>query len=118
MYKKILGTALIVAGIFTNQIFAQGYEIKVSIKNSKDSICLITKYTWEQPYKVDTAIVDKSGNMTFKGKTPLEKGIYSIYSPKKGTLYFDFIVDESQKFTIATDTVNFYDKMKITGPKE
>ncbi len=118
MYKRILGAALLIAGFSANQAKAQGYEIKVSIKNSKDSICLLTKYTWEQPYKVDTAKVDKAGNMTFKGKTALEKGIYSIYSPKKGALYFDFIVNESQKLTITTDTVNFYDKMKIVGPKE
>jgi hypothetical protein len=56
--------------------------------------------------------------MTFKGKTALEKGIYSIYSPKKGALYFDFIVNESQKFSITTDTIGFYDKMKIVGPQE
>jgi len=78
-------------------------------KNSKDSICLLTKYTWEQPYKVDTAKVDKNGSMTFRGKDPLEKGIYSLYSPKKGVLYFDLIINESQKLTINTDTNNFYD---------
>jgi thiol-disulfide isomerase/thioredoxin len=101
-----------------NRLSAQGYEIKVSIKNAKDSICVLTKYTWESPYKVDTAKVDKNGNMVFKGPKPLEKGIYSIYSPKKSVLYFDLIVDESQKLTIVTDTANFYDKMKITGPQE
>ncbi|MFL5729074.1 MAG: DUF4369 domain-containing protein, partial [Cytophagaceae bacterium] len=95
-----------------------GYEVKVSIKNSVDSACYMTKYTWEKPYIVDTAKVDKAGNMVFKGKKPLEKGIYSIYSPKKGVLYFDFIVNESQKLAFATDTVDFYRKMKITGPKE
>lgn len=118
MKKIILGSILAIAGFSANEVSAQGYEIKVSIKNSKDSICLLTKYTWEQPYKVDTAKVDKNGNMTFKGKTPLEKGIYSIYSPKKGALYFDFIVNESQKLSITTDTTGFYDKMKIVGPKE
>jgi thiol-disulfide isomerase/thioredoxin len=117
MNKYFFSLALTaVCGI--SQMNAQGYEIKVSIKNSKDSVCVLTKYTWEQPYKVDTAKVDKNGNMVFTGKTPLEKGIYSIYSPKRSALYFDFIVNESQKLTITTDTVNFYDKMKITGPKE
>ena len=118
MKKVILGSILAIAGFSAIKVNAQGYEIKVSIKNSKDSICLLTKYTWEQPYKVDTAQVDKNGNMTFKGKTALEKGIYSIYSPKKGALYFDFIVNESQKFSITTDTIGFYDKMKIVGPQE
>lgn len=97
---------------------ATGYEVKVSIKNSNDSACYMTKYTWEKPYIVDTAKVDKAGNMVFKGKKPLEKGIYSIYSPKKGVLYFDFIVNESQKLAFATDTLDFYRRMKITGPKE
>ncbi|HEY1054981.1 MAG TPA: thioredoxin-like domain-containing protein, partial [Emticicia sp.] len=118
MYKKLLGTALVIAGLFFNKANAQGYEIKISIKNSKDSICVLTKYTWEQPYKVDTAKVDKAGNMVFKGKEPLEKGIYSLYSPKKGALYFDFTISDAQKLTITTDTINFYDKMKIVGSKE
>lgn len=118
MKKIILGLLLLVATFSAIKVNAQGYEIKVSIKNSKDSICVLTRYTWEYPMKVDTAKVDKNGNMTFKGKTSLEKGIYSIYSPKKEALYFDFIVNESQKFSITTDTINFYDKMKIVGPKE
>ncbi|MDP2387774.1 MAG: DUF5106 domain-containing protein [Bacteroidota bacterium] len=118
MYKKILGAALLIAGFSVNQVKAQGHEIKVSIKNSKDSICLLIKYNWEYNNIVDTAKVDKKGNMVFKGKKTLEKGIYSVYSPKRGALYFDFIVNESQKLEISTDTVNFYDKMKITGPKE
>ncbi|MCD6065369.1 MAG: hypothetical protein K0S33_195 [Bacteroidetes bacterium] len=118
MNKYVFCFALLTGIIGSTNLSAQGYEIKVSIKNSKDSICLLTKYTWEQPYKVDTAKVDKNGNMVFTGKTPLEKGIYSIYSPKKSALYFDLIVNESQKFTITTDTVNFYDKMKVVGPKE
>ena len=69
------------------------YEIKVSIKNCTDEVCFLTKYTWQSPYKVDSAKVDKSGNMVFKGAKALEKGIYSIYSPKRSALYFDFLVD-------------------------
>jgi len=118
MTKSISTTLLLAVLIFSNNLWSQGYEIKVNIKNSKDSMCLLTKYTWEQPYKVDTAKVDKNGGMIFKGKEPLEKGIYSIYSPKKGVLYFDLIINESQKLTITTDTINFYDNMKIVGPKE
>ena len=118
MKKIIINSILICSLLFSLNQFAQGYEIKVNIKNSKDSMCLLTKYTWEQPYKVDTAKVDKNGSMVFKGKEPLEKGIYSVYSPKKGVLYFDLIINESQKLTINTDTTNFYDNMKIIGPKE
>ena len=94
------------------------YEIKVNIKNLKDPECILTKYTWEKSYIVDTAKVDKNGNMVFKGNTPLEKGIYSIYSPKKQMMYFDLIINSSQKFSIETDTIDFYKNMKITGPKE
>jgi len=75
--NKIITTSFLLLGlIFSNKQFGQGYEIKVTIKNTKDSSCLLTKYTWEQPYKVDTAIVDKNGNMVFKGKEPLERGIF------------------------------------------
>ncbi len=118
LMKKHLSALLLLTG-FSGAASAQNaYEIKVSIKNCIDQECYLTKYTWDKPYLVDTAKVDKSGNMEFTGKQKLEKGIYSIYSSKRGMLYFDFIVDESQKLTFATDTTDFHKNMKIAGPKE
>ncbi len=117
--KKHVSLILSLVGFSFFQSEAQNaYEIKVAIKNSSDDVCYLTKYTWDKPYIVDTAKVDKAGNMSFSGKQKLEKGIYSLYSAKKGMLYFDFIINESQKLTFSTDTLNYYKNMKVTGPKE
>ena len=110
--KKIISALLLIASF--SVIKAQGYEIKVTIKGSQDSACYLTIYRWDGQYYSDTALV-KKGVMVFKGNKPLEKGLYSIVSAKKNSLYFDLPITE-QKLSIITDTVDIYKNMKIVGP--
>jgi thiol-disulfide isomerase/thioredoxin len=95
---------------------AQGYEIKINIKNIKDSACYLMRYKWDNQSIVDTALV-KKGSFTFKGKQPLEKGLYSILYKRNGNnyIYFDLPIADVQKFSILTDSVDIYKNMKITG---
>jgi thiol-disulfide isomerase/thioredoxin len=109
--KKIISALILLATVATTK--AQGYEIKISIKGIKDSVCYLTRYKWEGQYYVDTAIV-KKGVFTFKGKEPLEKGLYSVLRSNKSFIYFDLPI-ETQKFSITTDTVEMYKNMKIVG---
>jgi len=91
-----------------------GYEIKVSIKGIKDTVCYLMKYKWDTQYIADTAKV-KNGNFVFKGKQPLEKGLYAVLRQSKSYIYFDMPVTDAQKFSVVADTVDLYSKMKITG---
>src|ERR1035437_7146577 len=90
------------------------YEIKVNIKGIKDSVCYLLKYKWDSQYITDTAKV-KNGSFVFKGKNPLEKGLYAVLRQSKTYIYFDMPIAEVQKFSIVTDTLDLYSKMKITG---
>jgi hypothetical protein len=119
MNVKILYMKRIITGILlfaaTFGLKAQnGYEIKVSIKGIKDTVCYLLRYKWDSQYIVDTAKV-KNGSFVFKGNVPIEKGIYAVLRQNKGFIYFDMPVTDVQKFSIATDTLELYNKMKITG---
>ena len=114
--KKMISTLILLSTL--TRINAQnsqpGYEVKITIKGLKDSACYLTRYKWEGNYYFDTAVV-KKGVFTFKGKQPLEKGLYSVVGAKANTLYFDLLLTD-QKLSIVTDTADIYKNMKITGP--
>jgi thiol-disulfide isomerase/thioredoxin len=112
--KKIIATLTLIATLTSANVKAQGYEIKVNIKGIKDSACYLLRYKWDSQYIVDTAVV-KKGAFTFKGKQPLEKGLYAVLRNNKSFIYFDFPVTDVQKFSITTDTAEIYKKMEITG---
>jgi len=59
-----------------------------------------------------------NGNIVFKGKKNLDKGVYFLLSQEKGN-YFDFIVDEqTQKQQITSDKSNLLDNLKAVGSKQ
>jgi len=114
--KKIISALILLVVVAGAKAQAPvGYEIKITIKDIKDSACYLTRYKWDGQYYVDTAIV-KKGTFTFKGKQPLEKGLYSVLRSNKSYIYFDLPITEQQKFSIVTDTLDMYKNMKITGP--
>lgn len=110
--KKIISALLLITSF--NFLNAQGYEIKVNIKGIKDSACYLLRYKWDSQYIIDTAVV-KKGMFTFKGKQPLEKGLYAVLRSNKSFIYFDMPITDVQKFSIVTDTAEIYKKMEITG---
>ncbi len=98
---------IIVAFIFyfiANNTQAQtGYEITINLKNCKDSIAYLTYYQFDKTYIKDTCTAVKNGKIVFKGKTKLDKGIYSLVSQQK-SIYFDFFVDDqTQKIEFQND---------------
>ncbi|WNM18130.1 redoxin domain-containing protein [Flavobacterium capsici] len=77
-----------------------GFDISVTIKNCPDTLAFLTFYQYDKTLIKDTCKTIKNGKMIFKGKSKLEKGIYSIVSQQK-SIYFDFFVDdETQKLEI------------------
>ena len=98
---------MIVAFIFyfiVNNAHAQsGYEITINLKNCKDTIAYLTYYQFDKTYIKDTCTTVKNGKIVFKGKTKLDKGIYSLVSQQK-SIYFDFFIDDqNQKLEFQND---------------
>jgi thiol-disulfide isomerase/thioredoxin len=111
--KRFIAGIIMLTSVFGAKA-QNAYEIKVNIKGIKDSVCYLLRYKWDSQYIADTAKV-KNGSFTFKGKKPLEKGLYAVLRQSKSYIYFDMPIAESQKFSVVTDTVELYNKMKIAG---
>lgn len=94
-----------------------GYDIKVNFKGCKDSMVYLVKYTWDQQYLVDTCKKLKNGQIQFKGKKDLDKGVYVLVS-QSNSIYFDFFINENQKFSISTDISDVVNSLKVTANKE
>ncbi len=97
--------------------FSQGYDIKVNIKGAKDSMVFLAKYNFDKQYISDTCKKVKNGAITFKGKKPLDKGVYFLVSQDK-VRYFDFFVNENQKLTFASDISDMVNSLKSLDSKE
>jgi thiol-disulfide isomerase/thioredoxin len=115
MKKFILLLASTAAFTFSSK--SQGYDIKINFKGCKDTMAYLVKYTFDQQYIADTCHKIKNGLIEFKGKKDLDKGVYTLVSEAK-SIYFDFFINENEKFTINTDAVDVVNSLKVTGNKE
>jgi thiol-disulfide isomerase/thioredoxin len=97
--------------------FGQGYDIRINFKGNKDTVMYLVKYVWDQKYIADTSKRIKDGQVIFKGKQPLDKGVYVLVSQGK-SIYFDIFINENQKFTMNCDNSDIVNSIKITGNKE
>jgi thiol-disulfide isomerase/thioredoxin len=96
---------------------ANAYDIKVKVKNMKDSSCFLANYYGDKQYIQDTAKMDKNGLMVFSGKKKLEAGMYLIVMNKRKL--FDFMVtDNEQHFSLETDSLDYNGHMKVSGSSE
>src|SRR5690349_15768769 len=96
---------------------AQGYDIKINFKGCTDTMLFLVKYQFDQQYISDTAKNVKNGQIQFKGKKDLDKGVYTLVSQGK-SIYFDFFINESAKFTINTDMDDIVGNLKSANSKE
>src|SRR6185436_18964290 len=94
-----------------------GYDIKINFKGCTDSLVYLVKYTFDQQYISDTCKKPKNGQIVFKGKKDLDRGVYTLVSEAK-SIYFDLFINESQKFTINTDVKDAVGSIKVVGSKE
>jgi peroxiredoxin len=107
--------------LFSLQTFSAsdtaGYEIKIVMKKlgegKKIELCY---YYGEKQYIKDSAKVNSKGEAIFKGKEKLPQGVYLIVPPNR--TYYDFLVEETQHFTLETDTSDYINKMKVKGSAE
>jgi peroxiredoxin len=109
--KKFILT--IILGLFAFGSFAQGYEISLKVNNLKDSLVYFAQHFGNTYFVKDSSKLDSNGQLVFKGDKNLPGGIYFIFLP--GGKFFDFIIDNQQKFSITTDTSDFINKVKFTN---
>lgn len=115
--KKITLSLLFI--FFINSVKAQNaYDIKINLKNCKDTLAFLTFYQFDKNMIVDTCTQIKEGRIVFNGKKKLEKGIYSLISQGK-SIYFDFFIDdENQKLDISSDAIlNYRSTLKCSNSK-
>jgi thiol-disulfide isomerase/thioredoxin len=113
--RKLVLVLVLLAGLTARP--QSGFEIKVNIKGLKDSVLYLAKYTFDKQYIVDTAKKVSKGSAVFKGKKPLDKGVYFLVSQEK-VRYFDFFVNENEKMTINSDASDMVKNLKAPGSKE
>jgi thiol-disulfide isomerase/thioredoxin len=104
---------------FHQNLYSQGYKIKVSIPLLKDSTIILGHYiaNGNSLYPNDTIKLDKNGAGIFKNGKSLPEGMYFIYLPIKRT--FDFFLSKNQIFSIqVSDTTDFQKTVKFTGSEE
>ncbi|MBA3663114.1 MAG: redoxin domain-containing protein [Bacteroidetes bacterium] len=115
--KKFLPFFLILSSFVLSLRAQNAHDIKINFKGNKDTCMYLVKYTWDQQYIVDTCKKIKNGLVEFKGKRNLDKGVYTLVSQGKA-IYFDFFVNESQKFSIQTDFSDVVNSLKSPENKE
>ncbi|WP_293871898.1 TlpA family protein disulfide reductase [Flavobacterium sp.] len=91
--KKLL-LALFLCSASFGAVAQSGYQITINLKNCTDSLAYLTYYQFDKTLIKDTCKSIKDGKIVFKGKTKLDKGIYSLVSQKKA-IYFDFFIDDN-----------------------
>jgi len=95
---------------------AQGYSIKVKIKNLNKGQVFLAYHFSDKIYVADTCELNEKGEGIFQKKKTLTGGMYLIFLPTK--TYFDIIVGDQQKFSVENDTTNFIKNIKVTGSPE
>jgi Peroxiredoxin len=105
----LLSTSSVLAG-------NDGYELKVRIKNLPNKDVILGHRFADKLYPDDTLKLDNSGCGVLKGDKKYPEGIYFFLTPAKKM--FDFFMTENQKFTIETDTLDLFDKLKFENSPE
>ncbi len=114
--KKLL--VCLSMSIMTGAFAQTGHDIKINFKNAKDTVMYLAFYQFDKSYLADTCKKIVKGNVVFKGKNTLDKGVYYVVSQEKGR-YFDFFIsDKNQNITISTDTADLVKNLKSSTSKE
>lgn len=111
--KKL--SILIAIVIFSIQLYAQKYSIKVKFNDAKDTIAYMSYFYGKGQYYKDTAKVDQKGLAHFSKVDTLEVGMYSILLGDQKM--FDFIIDD-QEMEFTLDSKAPISSLESKGSKE
>jgi thiol-disulfide isomerase/thioredoxin len=112
---KFLPTFFIACIVCTGNIFGQnGYHINLTINGLRDTTVILGHYMASQAlYPDDTVKLDRNGKGVFKGNSTLRQGLYFLYLPNGHPI--DLIIGTDQKFSVFSDTVDFYKNLETKG---
>lgn len=117
----VYGSLLILLSLFSTIEIVQsqtvGYNFKVKIENSEDSVLYLANYYGDKTYLTDTATISNNGAFLFSGDTALPGGIY-IVAGQNNNRYFEIIIDKSQEFEIETDLKDINSNVKVKNSPE
>lgn len=116
-YLFFITCSLLLLSSVVLQAAPKKHDIKFTIKGLKNTTCFLGGHYGDHDYIYDTAKVDDKGNFEFSGDKDLDGGVYFIISAQKKKL-FEFIIDKDQKFSMATDTIDYIKNMKVIGSDE
>ena len=115
--KKIILLFFFAVISYSSSSAQLGYDIKINLKNCEDTAVYMVKYLYDKQYMADTCKSVKNGLIEFKGKIALDKGMYALVSTGM-VKYFDFFVNESQKFNLNGDLSNLSNTLVSPDNKE
>ena len=96
----------------------KGYEIKINLKNCKDTVAYLAFYQFDKMYVADTCKKVVGGKIIFAGKKNLDTGVYFLLSQSKSN-YFDFIVDATtQRQQINSDMIGISEHLEALNSKQ
>lgn len=99
--NRIFTVVLLLLAAFTVQA-QHNIEFKINGLNRGEE-CILAHYYADQNKIIDTAVVNPSGKVVFKGPDKLKNGVYIIVLPKH--TYIEFVVpNDDQTFAIEFDT--------------
>lgn len=94
---------------------AQNYKIELSSPSVYGAKYYMGQHFRDTFIVLDSAIGDNQ-KIVFSGKHNLETGVYTLLDKDKKKM-FDFMVDDSRKFSISFDEKYTNEGMKVTGSK-
>jgi thiol-disulfide isomerase/thioredoxin len=95
---------------------AEGYEIKIRIKNLAGKNITMGHHLADKLISVATLKLDNVGIGTLKGNGRFPEGIYFFMTQSHAK--FDFFMTSAQRFYIETDTLNLFDNLKFYNSPE
>lgn len=119
-YKLFL-LSVIFSSAFSFAGETKGYDLKFTVKGLKEgSNCILAHYHYNFQLKNDSIKSNAKGEFEFKGEEKYPEGMYMIIFPgaSPNKMYFDFVMDAGQNFSLQTDTVDYVKNMKVKGSEE
>src|SRR5687768_914640 len=110
MRFTLLTFCLLITGLCVAQT---GYKIQFKVDGLKDTTAYLGYYYGESTFVKDTARVNREGEFVFDGKQKLPQGVYFLVLNK--TRIFEFVVSQTQAFSLETSTSDYVRNMKVAG---
>ena len=113
LYRSLILLSAIVLGNLNGN--SQNLHIDIKLENVSDSSAYLAHYLDGRIFADDTTKL-VNGVGLFKNDSLLDQGIYVVYLPSQK--YFDLLIGSDQEFSIISDSIDFVNKLKISGSKE